>query len=166
MFREEYAFERHLGSYDQLALAISDNGLVLRRYSETTGTVLSVEREHAPKQLASDVVKRLLVQNAIEEEMGILNNCFDVARRALVACNASGVLGGWGTSDMIVYANHYISWMDLEGSVMAFDLTASHNIDRAIGNFNVLAISGTDIHDLVETTEQIYGGDWEVDDRF
>lgn len=161
-----YRFEKHLASYDHLATTAAENELVLRRYAQDTRVVLSAEEGHLPL-LDQKIVDILLTQNAAEEESRILNNCFDIARRALTLCESSGVLKGWETSkNLTVWANHYINWMDLDESVLAFDLTASTNIDRRFGNFSVFAIRAEDINSLVEMTALFYGGHWEDDPRF
>lgn len=161
-----FGFERHLEAYDHLATTAVESDIVLRRYAQNGGVVLCAENGHL-SPLDPKIVGDMLAQNVAEEERGIFNNCFDIARRGLSLSESSGVMKGWETSNnLIVWANHYINWMDLDSSVLAFDLTASTNIDRRIGNFSVLAIRAEDINSLVKMTALFYGGGWEADPRF
>jgi hypothetical protein len=104
-----------------------------------------------------------LEQHAIAAEHGISNNCFDIARAAVKAGSASGLMIGEGTSEFIGWANHGINWDALpDETVVAVDLTASANIDNYVGNFDVLALRAPCVNELAVCVSSLYGGAWHV----
>jgi hypothetical protein len=97
-------------------------------------------------------------------ERGILNNCFDIAQRAVREDCASGRIAAHdGTSNFVGWGNHCICYDELDdGRCVAVDLTASSNIDEGIGNFDVLAITAGDLNQLLSRVGKLFGGEWVV----
>jgi hypothetical protein len=95
---------------------------------------------------------------------GIINNCFDIAKRAVDEDCATGRIAAHdGTSNFVGWGNHCICYDELDdGRCVAVDLTASSNIDEGIGNFDVLAITAIDLNQLLSRVGKLFGGEWVV----
>lgn len=66
-----------------------------------------------------------------------------------------------GGQQLFNYTNHAINYQTFpSGEVIAFDLTAAQNIDREMGNFDVLAIGAKDMDTLLTRLNNLYGGTW------
>lgn len=111
-------------------------------------------------------IRGYLRQHLIAERGGITNNCFSIASAALEAGRARGTMHSisGSTHDFIGWGNHWVNFDELPNeAVLAVDLTASRNIDRGAGNFDVLALRALDTASLQLQMGELFGGEWQID---
>lgn len=112
------------------------------------------------------------VSRHLEESGKIFNNCIDIARRMVADGICSGILrsdAGFsieGTTDLTGYWNHGVGYKMLtDNTVVAVDLTASHNIDQRLGNVDVLVIRAKSLEELIKLLNELFGGNWGTDQQ-
>ncbi|HEV7454674.1 MAG TPA: hypothetical protein VGO07_05440 [Candidatus Saccharimonadales bacterium] len=137
------------------------HGLVQRTYSHGDRTLLLLDR---PKLQSVDEsrINGYLAQHAVAESIGIGTNCFNIAYNMNFDKRASGRMFTYlGAEALCGFSDHCINYDELaDGTAVGIDLTASVNIDREQGNFDVLALRAANVNALSQAVGELYGGDW------
>lgn len=141
-------------------------GLVQRIIPALGKRILLLDLASAPpidQERAEGYVESHL--DALRLRHGIINNCFDIAKAARSAGRATGTMhADSGTDRLVGWGNHCINFDVLsDGTAVAIDLTASHNIDWHQGVLDVLALRVPSRAELTLQVGQLFGGQWEID---
>lgn len=160
---QQYRTEQSKKRLEMIGEFIERERLCPRVYKKRGKTVMFLDRKDAGG-IGEREITSLISQHMIAERMGISNNCFDIANEACVAGVATGrVCADEGTSNFTGWGNHCINFTELENdTVVAFDLTASHNIDCHQGRFDILCLKADNLDILLNKLGNLYGGDWKV----
>jgi hypothetical protein len=145
-----------------MATFIQQHNLKPTIYNRLNRNILRIEPETTSIPISKIILNKIFKQIKIVEKKGIINNCFFIAKDACLDQNFTGRLCSHnGVSDFVGWSNHCINWHELaDGSVIAFDLTASSNIDKNLGTFDVLLLRGKTLEQLLVLLNDLYGGDW------
>lgn len=131
--------------------------------NQRTVLALSTEQFHEP--IPTELVHSIIEQSLKVGKRQIIRKCFDVANDACKEQNFTGRLAASeGCNQSFVgWGNHCINWQELDDdSVMAFDLTATLNIDHQTGKIDVLSLRAKNLDELFARLHELYGGQWEV----
>src|SRR5258708_2108225 len=157
-----YRFEqgRSKSRQERIGFFAENHYLVSRIYESKDGSVLVLE----PKELGEMDKKKIaayMAQYVVAKKDNVSGECFQVANNACEAGVAVGRAYAEDTfSSFVGWGNHCINIDELEDdTVVAFDLTASINIDRA---FSVFALRAKTLYELLLQLRDLYGGQWEV----
>jgi hypothetical protein len=92
----------------------------------------------------------------------VSNNCFQIADSAIDRGFVSGsVAADSGTYNFAHLGNHCVGIdVSRSGACLSVDLTASVNIDRGMGNYDVLVIGARSEDHLLQRMGSLYGGPW------
>lgn len=142
---------------------VEKRSLERKKYQNNGKTVLLLISS-GDKGIESELVSKHIEQHVKELRRGMINHCFFIAERAIKDDIAVGrVSSPSGTSDFVGWRNHCINYSIFEdGSLLAFDLTASENINKRQGDFDILAIRATSLDKLLGMLNDLYGGEWVV----
>jgi|GEM_PF-2617217 hypothetical protein len=136
-------------------------GLQKRIYNQNGLRLLLISRLTEP-DLSPKAVTQYLDEALYYEKRWGDACCVLVAQDAVNKRLATGLLDGSGLRDSFSgWTVHTLNYHHLqEGGYLALDFTSGVNVDRKQGYFNLLALGGDSLAQVIDDVTKLYGGTW------
>lgn len=136
-------------------------GFQRRVYTQSGLVLLLLDRLTEP-DLSPELVKQYLRESLYYESRWGSACCVLVALHAVRNRLSTGLLDGSHLRDSFSgWTVHTINYYHFrEGEYVAADFTSRVNIDRKRGCFNLLALRGDSLGQIIDDVSALYGGEW------